>query len=1100
MVDIAIYRCRIGTFFCLKQPRLFECKRRFLSFEKPKCLLILFSITLCAVLTQQLHSKQHTHFKGSIHFLYKVNVLSWSSLSFKSSEILDHNFLAKYRFGNKGQQGIRILHWNKGPSFLENKKDELETVIKHYKPHIFGVSEANFFKHHDKEKVQIPEYTMYTCPTLQNDDLKVSRVVVYAHNSVIVTPRTDLMNEKVSAIWLEVGLPHKRKILICNMYREWGYLNQSDKTSHSLRAQFERWQIVIENWERALQEGREVVLLGDININSLKWMKDNLSAGDTTHKLRPLIDLLFEKIVPFGVSQLVTTPTHHDSCLDHLYSNKPEKLVDTVALYNGGSDHKMIYTVRYAKDINRKTRYMRKRQFKNFDVESFKSDIHAQKWLDIYMSTDVDSAVAKLTNKVTTILDRYAPVRTIQVRKHYAPWLSDETKHLMQQRNRAQQTYLKSQDIDKAREYRNLRNQVTNMIRRDKREWETSRLDHLVNSSNNLWKNIKGILCFKSCGPPQQLFHEGKLVGSPKELVEVMNHYFIDKVNALQARLPPQINDPLKYMKNMMKNRKCSFSFKSVHPDDVKRIVMGLKNTKSVGLDDLDVHTIKLIIDDILPSLTHIINLSLDSSVFPDLWKSAKIIPLLKKGDPLSAKNYRPVALLPILSKILEKVVFKQIVNYMETNKLIHPSHHGSRAKHNTCTAVLEMYSTWVDSFERGETTGIMMLDLSAAFDLVNHELLVKKLELMGFDKSALNWFKSYLSGRSQCVHIDGQTSKLRHISVGVPQGSVLGALMYILFVNDLPSVIHEHDHITSDTAEEHALSGQHNECSCCGLLCAYVDDSTYSYSCTDPSELNQRLNTMYRTLATYFSDNRLVINGDKTKLIVVEHGKYGNARDNILVDTGTTIITPSESGRLLGINIHESLKWKDHILSGENALIKCLSLRLNAVKRISSISSFKTRLMVANACFQSVLVYMIVIWGGSEKYLTRAAQVIQNKVARHVTKLTWFTPIRSLLKQCNWLSIQQLIFFHTALQMWKVRTDNAPGFLKNRFELTNTRSRQDGALLIPAVSTSLGRKSFPVRAAAVWNQSPADIRNLKSLQTFKQKLKSWTMDNIAIE
>ena len=116
------------------------------------------------------------------------------------------------------------------------------------------------------------------------------------------------------------------------------------------------------------------------------------------------------------------------------------------------------------------------------------------------------------------------------------------------------------------------------------------------------------------------------------------------------------------------------------------------------------------------------------------------------------------------------------------------------------------------------------------------------------------------------------------------------------------------------------------------------------------------------------------------------------------------------------------------------------------------------------------------------------------------MTKLSWFTPIRSLLKQCNWLSIQQLIFFHTALQMWKVRTDNAPGILKNRFELTNTRSRQDGALFIPAVSTSLGRKSFPVRAAAVWNQIPADVRNLKSLQTFKQKLKSWTMDNIAIE
>ena len=154
------------------------------------------------------------------------------------------------------------------------------------------------------------------------------------------------MNENVSAIWLEVGLPHKKKIIVCNVYREWGYLNQNDKSSHSLSAQLRRWQILLDNWEKALNEGKEVILLGDININSLKWMNNNISPNDMTYKLKPLIDLLFEKIMPLGVSQLVSTNTHKDSCLDHLYTNKPEKLVDTIAHYNGGSDHKLIYSVR----------------------------------------------------------------------------------------------------------------------------------------------------------------------------------------------------------------------------------------------------------------------------------------------------------------------------------------------------------------------------------------------------------------------------------------------------------------------------------------------------------------------------------------------------------------------------------------------------------------------------------------------------------------------------------------------------------------------------------------------------------------------------------
>ena len=151
-------------------------------------------------------------------------------------------------------------------------------------------------------------------------------------------------------------------------------------------------------------------------------------------------------------------------------------------------------------------------------------------------------------------------------------------------------------------------------------------------------------------------------------------------------------------------------------------------------------------------------------------------MPLLKKGDHLIPQNYRPVALLPVLSKILEKAVFMQIMDYLDANKLLHPNHHGSRPYHNTCTALLDMYCSWIDSYEKDEVTGVMMLDLSAAFDLVNHNLLIQKLELMGFSKEVLDWFISYLSDRYQCVYVDGQFSDLKVMTVGVPQGSVLGA------------------------------------------------------------------------------------------------------------------------------------------------------------------------------------------------------------------------------------------------------------------------------------------------------------------------------------
>ena len=211
-------------------------------------------------------------------------------------------------------------------------------------------------------------------------------------------------------------------------------------------------------------------------------------------------------------SKTFLEPTYLESCLDHLYTNKPEKLVDTIAHYNGGSDHKLIYTVRYAKDINRKPRYIRKRCFKNFDAVRFKNEIHSLKWLDIYLSTNVDTAVQKLTDRITTVLDKYAPVKTVQIRSKYAPWLSNATKQVMQQRNRAQQALLRSPDQDKSREYKNLRNRTTNLIRKDKRSWESSKLNHLIHDSSSLWKNVKNILALKNTGPPKQLFHDGKLI------------------------------------------------------------------------------------------------------------------------------------------------------------------------------------------------------------------------------------------------------------------------------------------------------------------------------------------------------------------------------------------------------------------------------------------------------------------------------------------------------------------------------------------------------------------------------------------------------------
>jgi hypothetical protein len=328
-----------------------------------------------------------------------------------------------------------------------------------------------------------------------------------------------------------------------------------------------------------------------------------------------------------------------------------------------------------------------------------------------------------------------------------------------------------------------------------------------------------------------------------------MNNFFVDKIATIRHGLPSQTDDPLKTLQKIMKDKTSVFSLSCVHPDAVKKIILGLKNSKSYGVDTIDTYIIKLMVDDILPAVTHIVNLSIQHAAFPSLYKIAKVIPLHKKDDPLLPKNYRPVAILCILSKVIERVIFLQIVEYMNCNNLFHPNHHGFRAHHSTSTAMIQMYDSWVQAVDKGELTGVCMLDMSAAFDVVDHAILLDKLKLYGFDDKSLKWMEDYLSGRTQAVYVDGALSPFLSVNVSVPQGSILGPLCYVLFTNDLPETVldnqsHVHwSHLTTHCAE-------------CGGLCCFADDSTYSVSSDDQDFLENKLNERYAVLAQYMGNN----------------------------------------------------------------------------------------------------------------------------------------------------------------------------------------------------------------------------------------------------
>ena len=471
-------------------------------------------------------------------------------------------------------------------------------------------------------------------------------------------------------------------------------------------------------------------------------------------------------------------------------------------------------------------------------------------------------------------------------------------------------------------------------------------------------------------------------------------------------------------------------------------------------------------------SLSTIFNNSLRRGVFPDCWKTARIAPIFKDGPENIKSNYRPISVLPTVSRLFEKVLYGQLYQYLDENKLLYLHQSGFRSLHSCVTCLLKSTNDWYTDIDRGNVNAVVFIDLKKAFDTVDHSILLEKLSLYGIRDIELEWFRSYLSGRKQCCKVNGHISNIESIRYGVPQGSCLGPLLFLIYINDLPLAL--------DNAK----------------VTMYADDTSISYSSKSVDEINSAINDDLSNLKLWLEGNKLSLNVTKTQAMLIgSRAKLQNISNSDVISPKFVIddeVVPMiNEAKYLGIQIDKTLGWKEHINIIAAKISRGIGM-LRYAKRYVPLSTVKT---MYRSIVEPYLRYCCTVWGCCTEADLKRLQILQNRAARIVTNSAYDTHSLPLIKGLGWLTVKELIRFETATTVFKSVNQLCPGYMAQMFQrqceqAMRTLRNTETDLRIPLFRTNNGQKSFAYRGATVWNSLDHQIKLSPSLTNFKLKLK----------
>ena len=622
--------------------------------------------------------------------------------------------------------------------------------------------------------------------------------------------------------------------------------------------------------------------------------------------------------------------------------------------------------------------------------------------------------------------------------------------------------------------YRKQRNYVTKLRRHSIKQYFELNCNCANNSTpKNFWNTIKPFMSNKTSSQNNNitLFENDRIINDPKEVCNIFNSHFANCAKSIGFSEPlsdsETIDDIVSQFENhpsiksiKEQNFVSSFDFSPVTFDQVYKLLSEVNIRKSTGCDRITPRIFKMSAPVLYEPLTNLINMSISLNFFPDALKEAELSPLFKKDDSMNKVNFRPVSILVCISKIYEKAYSRQITTFFEN--ILSASLSAFRKSYSCETVLIRLIEDWKLLLEKHQIVGAMLIDLSKAFDCLPHRLLLAKLNAYGLNDSACQLIQSYLLNRRQRVKIGECRSSWLNITKGVPQGSILGPLLFNIFLNDIFYII----------------DGIYN----------YADDNTISRHGESFEIMKSLLENATESALSWFKENEMQANPSKFQAFIL--GNYSRENATSFKIDGSNI-TPSKSVNLLGIEIDDKLTFSNHI---SNICAKA-GRQLSALRRLSKLLDTKTKLIIFNSFILSNFNYCPLVWHHCSIENVRKMEKIQERGLRYVFNDTT-SSYSELLSRSN----KNLLYIERlkklALFVYKCVHEIGPSSVHDLFSEKNIayNLRDSHKATQPIVkSTTFGEKSLKFTGAQLWNRLPKDLKESVDIKIFKSLLKMWT-------